>query len=424
MFRGIERMTEHEILRELISLGEDYTRNKRSCAEFEDCELFATNVTRVMQNTQSGREFLQAIMDGAVKNLPEWKRASYFDALNSKRRLAYVKDVCFAVLNAMDRYMAGQNIDYLANIPELKGRYVAAGDGHSIAHAVHEKKINKKYPATSCIYMQNLRNGLLDPMTLVADPKSSKPHEVTFLKKQLQQYGNKNNYCKPIIVYDRAAVDKTFWTLSKHQWTIVTRMKNNLKPAFKHPLRFDQSDPMNEGVISYSMIGLENAGILYQVEYIDSETREKYTFITNDKSLRPGVVAYLYKIRWWIEKAFDVLKNKLFEQKAWAESLTSKKMQVQMIAFTYNFLLFLETMVEKMEGEYKSKAVKKRNIQLVKRVIKARKKGRELPMVELKKPHMLQITQQFIRCVRSWILKDVSLASFSGIFIERLTSYI
>jgi len=424
MLKGIEKMTEHEILCRLVSYGENYTRNKRACAGFEDDEFFVTNATRVLQNSQSGREFLQSIMDGALNNLPECKRASYFDAINSPRRLCYVEDVSLAVLKGMNSYMSERGIDYLTDIPELKNRYVGAGDGHSIAHAVHEKKINDKYPAMTCIYMQNLRNGLLDPMTLVARPGSSKPHEVTFLKKGLQQYGDRHKLNKPVIIYDRAAVDKVFWTLGRHKWTIVTRMKENIKPVFRQSLQFDRNDPINEGITAYSIIGLDNAGTLYQVNYTDSETGEEYSFLTNDKSLRPGTVAYLYKIRWRIEKTFDVLKNKLFEQKAWAESQTSKIIQTKMIAFAYNFILLLEVVIGKMEDILESKVVKKRTAGLIKRKQKAEKNGRHISIIELKMPHMFQITQQFIRCIRSWISRDVPLACFAGVLAKRLNYYI
>jgi len=34
------------------------------------------------------------------------------------------------------------------------------------------------------------------------------------------------------------------------------------------------------------------------------------------QKLRPGLIAFLYKLRWDVEKVFDQLKNKLNEQKA------------------------------------------------------------------------------------------------------------
>ena len=56
-----------------------------------------------------------------------------------------------------------------------------------------------------------------------------------------------------------------------------------------------------------------------------------YGFVTSLSNVPPGLIAYLYKTRWDIEKIFDQVKNKLAEKKAWATSDTAKKMQAQFI---------------------------------------------------------------------------------------------
>jgi len=58
-----------------------------------------------------------------------------------------------------------------------------------------------------------------------------------------------------------------------------------------------------------------------------------FEFLTNvtDHNVPPGVLAYLYKMRWNIEKSFDEIKNKLGEQKAWASTPTAKSMQAQFL---------------------------------------------------------------------------------------------
>lgn len=152
MIPNIEKMSATEIIKWFTAYGEGYTRNKRSCPEYEDDELFLTNVTRTIRKAMSGRDFLQDIHDGVIKDLPFINRASYFDALNSSRRLSYVKDVSSAALKLMDHLMTNEaGIDYLAGIPELEGRYVCAGDGHSTQHAVHDLLINGKYSCMTVI---------------------------------------------------------------------------------------------------------------------------------------------------------------------------------------------------------------------------------------------------------------------------------
>ena len=41
-------------------------------------------------------------------------------------------------------------------------------------------------------------------------------------------------------------------------------------------------------------------------------------------TLPPGLLAFIYKKRWDIEKVFDQFKNKLMENKAWEKSGNAK----------------------------------------------------------------------------------------------------
>ena len=76
-----------------------------------------------------------------------------------------------------------------------------------------------------------------------------------------------------------------------------------------------------------SLVGSSNGTTLRRVTYKDSATGKVYRFITNELTLPPGLLAFLYKLRWDIEKIFDQVKNKLMEQKAWANSQTAKIQQ-------------------------------------------------------------------------------------------------
>ena len=55
--------------------------------------------------------------------------------------------------------------------------------------------------------------------------------------------------------------------------------------------------------------------------------------------ISPGLIAFLYKVRWDIKKIFDQVKNKLSEKKAWATSETAKTMQAQFICLAHNLLI-------------------------------------------------------------------------------------
>lgn len=78
-----------------------------------------------------------------------------------------------------------------------------------------------------------------------------------------------------------------------------------------------------------------------------SDNRKKFSFITNLSNIPPGIIAYLYKNRWDIEKIFDEVKNKLSEKKAWATSAIAKNMQAQFICMAHNLLLQMEKRLQK-----------------------------------------------------------------------------
>ncbi len=68
--------------------------------------------------------------------------------------------------------------------------------------------------------------------------------------------------------------------------------------------------------------------------------------ITTDASLRPGVVALLYLLRWKIEKVYDVFKNKLFATKARASGRTALLQQGHFQALLHNLFTLLRHRLE------------------------------------------------------------------------------
>ena len=60
----------------------------------------------------------------------------------------------------------------------------------------------------------------------------------------------------------------------------------------------------------------------------------EYTFITNDFTLSPGVVAFLCLHRWDEEKCFDIWKNDFSSRKTWAKSHSGIYQQVLFVILT------------------------------------------------------------------------------------------
>ena len=113
-----------------------------------------------------------------------------------------------------------------------------------------------------------------------------------------------------------------------------------------------------------------------------------------------NLIAFLYKMRWDIEKVFDETKNKFNERKAWASSLRAKTQQGLFLCMAHNLMLLLERTLEREEGIVDEKCCRKRakRMQLIEEKLKER--GDMLnPLVS----GLFRVTQrslQFIRWLR------------------------
>ena len=100
--------------------------------------------------------------------------------------------------------------------------------------------------------------------------------------------------------------------------------------------------------------------MLRKIVYIEPSTGRRFVFLTNQMTLPPGLIAFIYKKRWDIEKVFDQFKNKLMESKAWAKSLIAKCTQAQFMVLTHNLTLMLERKLESEKGICNTKIEKHR----------------------------------------------------------------
>jgi hypothetical protein len=135
-----------------------------------------------------------------------------------------------------------------------------------------------------------------------------KVHEVRILQKLALEPGT-------IIVIDRGLVDYALWA----EWTeqgvyFVTRLKENAdyRIVQKNPV------PENNNVLKDLLIRLHGfyskkkcPHHLRLVTVQDPETKEKFTFITNNLKLAASTIARIYKDRWQIELFFKALKQNL-----------------------------------------------------------------------------------------------------------------
>ena len=123
--------------------------------------------------------------------------------------------------------------------------------------------------------------------------------------------------------------------------------KKNMDLMVMAELGYGQKAPINAGVQSYQLVGCSAGVSMHRVIFKCPLSGKTYHFITSLGSIPPGLVAYLYKTRWDLEKAFDQLKNKLCEKRAWATTFTAKNMQAQFICMAHNLMQLLDHVLSK-----------------------------------------------------------------------------
>lgn len=319
----------------------------REDLDFSDAEFLTLGVRRINTFHPSGRAFLQSARQCDVT---EVSVKAYFGAASSLRRLRMVHE-----LNTKLSRTIVSPTDRFARFPELAGRDVLALDGHDVRHATHEPPATmasgrRKVPDTvTGVFLRNLRSGA----ARVLAQTDGHQHEWAAVKARpwsdfLWQPEAKGT----ILVIDPVAVDFEFLRGAKFKggFTVITRTKTNLVVRESKPLAWDKKDPRNEGVLSDERVRFGEPGEFRRIRYQDPENGEVYEFLTTEFHLAPGIIAQLYRLRWDIEKFFDVCENLLAEKRAWGVGPVPAQVQNEFLVLTHNLLLLLSGRVEAEEG--------------------------------------------------------------------------
>jgi hypothetical protein len=381
--------------------------HKRKCNILTDQKWIETGLLRTLSQEPSGRAFLQKLFNSDRSAV---KSSLFFETLKSKRRLKLCREVSLSIYERMR--INNREADPFSRFAELDGYDIYAGDGHYHASAVHDaKKSGKKYP-TQHFYSVDLRTHALRHLTL-ADTSGTRKreHDTRALKRldiaTLRQSAPKGR--KVVYVWDKAGIDFLQWFKWKHAGGIyfVSREKKNMELMVMAELGYDKEDPINAGVQSYDLVGCSAGVAMHRVVYKCPISGEAYGFVTSLSNVPPGLIAYLYKTRWDIEKIFDQVKNKLAEKKAWATSDTAKKMQAQFICIAHNLMLILEQCL-KQEGVENKIENNRRQKRLDKVLAGARTSRDKLPTF-LKTPRgPTQLSVKFIRWLRNNLYANTS----------------
>ena len=375
----------------------------RGCAAVDDPSVVALAVLRVLENSKTGRDFIQT---HGIPTTPGLTRSNYFDSLASPRRLK--------MFVALERELQRQQLpllrahdDRLAHFSELDGMEIWAADGHHIAHATHDPRNEKDaYRPVNAIYKLDLRSGWMRFMDLARPTARGIEHEITTLKRQDKQ----DLRCgaakgrSTLFVYDSAIIDFQFAYNLKQSKSIyiLTAWKDNLAPLTVMPRPIDRTNPANALVISDETLHFNNTpGVWRRITASCPDSEEIYITLTNQMTLSPGALNQCRRLRWNIEKAFDQQEQKLDERKAWSTSEAGKRIQSIAMSIVHNLLRLFEAKLKSEEGIEDTKVIKAWQKDLAKRVEKARVAGRHLPVKlyqALYRP--TEVSLQFIRWLR------------------------
>ena len=212
-----------------------------------------------------------------------------------------------------------------------------------------------------------------------------------------------------IYVWDRAGIDFLQWFKWKHLGGIyfISREKKNMRPMVIGEMYYDKKDPVNKGVQDFQIIGCAAGVMMHRVVYKCPISGDTYTFVTSLRTVPPGLIAYLYRSRWDIEKIFDEVKNKLSEKKAWATSDIAKEMQAQFVCIAHNLMMILEDCITKegIRNEIENSRRSKRLNEALKN-IKAKKE--KLPDFLVQPKRATQRSVKFIRWLRNHLYINTS----------------
>ena len=323
--------------------------NQRVCPELTDQDWLRLGVRRAIEGRPSGRAFLQHL---ALSGLESPEHSHFFETLKSARRLALVSEVSRALAAGLPPLPG----DWGSGVPELADLDVYAGDGHFHAAAAHDPRDaeNGGKDAVGHFFCLDLRSHALGHLSVADQLTRRKEHDMHVLKRlgiaSLRQGAPKGR--KVLYVWDRAGIDFRQWHCWKQAGGIyfLSREKKNMALEVIGENAWELADPRNAGVLADELMSTSQGVSVRRVRYWCAQRGEEFSFLTNECTLPPGVIAHLYRLRWEIEKTFDELKNKLGETKAWASSANAKTMQAHFLCMAHNLMLLCEAQLEREHG--------------------------------------------------------------------------
>ena len=285
---------------------------------------------RQLLGARSLRDYLQTLFHlDASLTLPPIARSTWADALGSHSRCRVLREaLAHLVLRAR-----GDLPDRLAQVPSLGSRDVIATDATYLSESSHYGAVypteggNDNQKGHMVMSHYDVRKGI--PLSAVTRTQSM--GEMRVLKDVATHSESWLRTKNAIHVVDRAFIDGTFWDqcLQRYASSVITRMKSVLKYSVVGDTPV-VACPSNEGVQYDHQVTLNCSKEQWRLIGFTAPDGVVYEYLTNDQTLLPGVVAFLYHRRWDKEKYYDSFKNDLASTQAWGKSALAIEQQALM----------------------------------------------------------------------------------------------
>ena len=300
---------------------------------------------RQLQSQPTLREQIQSLMHLSDTPTPPLARSTWSDALASAKRRDIHREA-FAHLVSQARAALP---DRFLDMPSLGNRDIIAIDASYQTESAHYNPVypmqggtdNQKSHMLMTFY--DLRKGV--PIDVKTETASI--GEIRVIKEGLD-HSHWMAVKNALYSVDRAFMDARYWDERKARYnaTIITRFKSNTAYQVQETLPVSMQR-CNDGVISDSVVLLNKSKQPWRRIEFSLPTGEDYAYLSNDFSLEPGELAFIYQRRWDEEKYFDNFKNDLASTKAWGKSPISIDQQALIGITTYILTrLFLEQQFE------------------------------------------------------------------------------
>ncbi len=289
---------------------------------------------RQLQGTKVLREQIQSLfdLDEKAETVP-LARSTWSDALASPLRSNILREAVQVLVASARKRLP----DRLAEFKELGVRPVLCIDASYQKESSHYQPVypsdggtdNKKGHMNMTTY--DMRAGI----AVDSNTETVSIDEMRFVK---EGWIASHWTCqkKALYVVDRAFIEARYWDLRKTKYgaTVITRMKTTFKYQVVEETAVAAS-PMNEGVVWDKVIQLNSSKQIWRLIRFISPDGKLYDYLSNDFTLSPGMIAFLYHRRWDEEKYFDNYKTDMANSKAWGKSPIAIEQQALLALVTH-----------------------------------------------------------------------------------------